>query len=224
MRTIAANNTIKSNTLTEIFSVSGWLMFLLAVVAGCLNVYLVQEFVLTDDVYYNTLGERLAYERIEKMLAEQREWSWLGYAFIPVMVFLQTLVISLCLVTGVIFSYAKVSFKRIFGMVLKVIALIAVIRLLPSLVLLFQDIQVLDDLFTSDWYSMLALVGRDNIATWLHVPLASLNVFHLLLLLGLLAGMRHLSDKPTRRMALISYGCGTLLWWVGLMYVQVSLG
>lgn len=224
MRTITAPKTGLPPTLTEFFAVSGWLLFLLAVVAGCLNIYLIQEIILSEEVYHNTLGERMAYERIEKLISQQQEWSWLGYAMIPVGVMLQTLAISLCLITGVVFSYAKVSFKALFGMVLKVIAIISVVRLLPTLVLLFQDVQVVDDLMKIDWYSMLALFGRDNVPAFLHVPLAALNLFHLLFLAGLLAGLRYLTDKPTTNLALISYGCGTLLWWLALMYVQVSMG
>lgn len=199
-------------------------MLLLAVVAGGLNVYLVQEFVLTEEVYHNTLGERMAYDRIDKMLSQQQKWSWLAYALIPLGVFLQTFATSLCLLTGVVFSTAKVSFRRIFGMVLRVVAVVMVIRLLPTLVLLLQDVQVIDDLLTSDWYSALALLGRDNVPAWIHVPLAALNLFHLLLLAGLFAGLRYLMDKDTGNLALIGYGCGTLLWWLALMYIQVSIG
>ena len=57
-------------------------MLLLAVVAGGLNVYLVQEFVLTEEVYHNTLGERMAYDRIDKMLSQQQKWSWLAYCIL----------------------------------------------------------------------------------------------------------------------------------------------
>lgn len=224
MRTITAPNTNPSASIAEFFSVSAWLMLLLAIVAGCLNVYLVQEFVLTEEVYYNTLGERMAYERIDKMLVQQQAWSWLAYAFIPLSVILQTFAISLCLLTGIVFSSTKVSFGRIFGMALKVIAIVMVIRLLPTLVLLIQEVQVMDDLLASDWYSVLALFGRDNVPAWIHIPLAALNLFHLLLLAGLLAGLRYLVDKPAGTLALISYGCGTLLWWLALMYVQVSMG
>jgi hypothetical protein len=90
--------------------------------------------------------------------------------------------------------------------------------------LIFQDVQVIDDLLKTDWYSSLALFGRDNVPVWLQIPLSAVNLFHLLLLLGLVAGLRHLTDKTTRNLGLISYGCGTLLWWLALMYVQVNLG
>lgn len=209
----------------EVFSGSGWLMFILTVTVGCLNIFLVQEYILTEEVYQNTLGERLAYDRIEKMLAGQREWSWVVYAFVPVAVLLQIFAISVCLMTGVVLSYRKISYKRLSKMVLSVVAVVSVVRLLPTFVLFVQEIEVLDDLLTSDWYSMLALVGRDNVASWLQVPLAALNAFHLLLLLGFMAGMRYLiTDKTTQRYALIGYGGGTLLWWVCLMYVQLSFG
>jgi hypothetical protein len=109
-------------------------------------------------------------------------------------------------------------------MVLKVVAIIMVIRLLPILVLIFQDVQVIDDLLKTDWYSSLALFGRKNVPNWLQIPLSAVNLFHLQLFAGLVTGLRYLTDKTTRNLALISYGCGTLLWWLVLMYVQVSMG
>ncbi|MBC6993954.1 hypothetical protein QWY85_09865 [Neolewinella lacunae] len=224
MRTLTAPNVDQPKIVAEFFSVASWLLFLLAVMAGVLNVYLVQEVLLSEEVFHNTLGERMAYERIEKMMTEQRAWSWLGYAILPLAVLLQTLVISISLITGVVFSYAKVGFKALFGMVLRVVAIISVLRLLPTVVLIFQDIQVLDDLLRSDWYSLLGLLGRDNVSAFLHVPLAALNLFHLFFVLGLFMGMRYLADKGTTQLALVSYSCGTLLWWLALMYVQVSIG
>jgi hypothetical protein len=214
----------EADFVTELFSVSGWLMFLLAVVAGFLNLYLLQEFVLTDEVYHNSLGERLAYDRIEKMLDGQRTYFWVAYAFIPVGVLLQVLAISICLMTGVVISFAKVGFKQIFRTTLTVVAIITVLRLLPTLVLLFQDVSVLDDLLDTDWYSLLALFGRDHVVGWLQVPLTALNIFHLLLVVGLVVGMHYLSSKTTVWIALVCYAGGTLLWWVCLMYLQVSFG
>ncbi len=52
-----------------------------SIAAGALNIYLLQEFILTDEVYHNTLGERLAYDRIERMLDGQQRYVWIAYAF-----------------------------------------------------------------------------------------------------------------------------------------------
>jgi hypothetical protein len=71
----------------------------------------------------------------------------------------------------------------------------------------------MDDLLTSDYYSLLALVDRDSVAPWLQVPLAAVNVFHLFLIAGLIMGLRHLSKGSTSWAAVVSYGGGTLLWW-----------
>ncbi|SEP89750.1 hypothetical protein SAMN05444359_103178 [Neolewinella agarilytica] len=195
-------------------------MFFLAVAAGFLNIYLLQEFILTDEVYHNTLGERLAYDRIEKMLDGQRAYAWIAYALIPLSVLLQVLAISVCLMTGVVLSLSKLKFKQVFRVTLTMVSIISVFRLIPVLVLLIQGVTVMDDLLTSDYYSLLALVDRDSVAPWLQIPLAAVNVFHVLLIAGLIAGLRYFSNNSTSWAAVVGYGGGTLLWWVGLMYVQ----
>lgn len=224
MLTLSTPRLDGKNFLTELFSVSGWLMLLIAVLAGFLNLYLVQEFILTDEVFHNTLGERLAHDRIEKMLDGRNAYNWIGYALIPVGVFLQVLAVSFCLMVGIVFSAAKVSFKRIFKVALVSIGVISVFRLIPVLVLLFRDVQVIDDLLTSDWYSLLGLIGSENAVTWLHVPLAALNIFHLLLVLMLFGGLQQYMKQFPRQAAMLGYVAGTVLWWVCLMYVQVSMG
>lgn len=224
METLSTSEIGKNSFLSDLFSISGWLMFFLAVVAGFLNIYLLQEFILTDEVYHNTLGERLAYDRIEKMLDGQRAYSWIGYAFVPLVVLLQVLAISVCLMTGVVLSLAKLTFKQVFRVTLTMVGVVSILRLIPVLVLLVQGVTVMDDLLTSDYYSLLALVDRDSVAPWLHVPLAAVNVFHVLLIAGLIAGLRYFSNGSTSWAAMVGYGSGTLLWWVCLMYVQVSFG
>ncbi|WP_090165666.1 hypothetical protein [Neolewinella agarilytica] len=220
METLFTSQTDKNNFLSDLFSVSGWLMFFLAVAAGFLNIYLLQEFILTDEVYHNTLGERLAYDRIEKMLDGQRAYAWIAYALIPLSVLLQVLAISVCLMTGVVLSLSKLKFKQVFRVTLTMVSIISVFRLIPVLVLLIQGVTVMDDLLTSDYYSLLALVDRDSVAPWLQIPLAAVNVFHVLLIAGLIAGLRYFSNNSTSWAAVVGYGGGTLLWWVGLMYVQ----
>ena len=199
-------------------------MFFLAIAAGFLNIYLLQEFILTDEVYHNTLGERLAYDRIEKMLDGQRAYAWIAYALIPLSLLLQVLAISVCLMTGVVLSLSKLTFKQVFRVTLTTVSVVSVFRLIPVLVLLIQGVTVMDDLLTSDYYSLLALVDRDGVAPWLQVPLAAVNVFHVLLIAGLIAGLRYFSNNSTSWAAVVGYGGGTLLWWVGLMYLQVSFG
>jgi hypothetical protein len=211
--TLLTSKTNKNSFLVDLFSILGWLMFFLAVAAGALNIYLLQEFILTDEVYHNTLGERLAYDRIERMLDGQQRYVWIAYAFIPLSVLLQVFAISVCLMTGVVLSFSKLTFKQVFRVTLTMVGVVSILRLIPILVLLIQGVTVMDDLLTSDYYSLLALVDRDSVAPWLQVPLAAVNVFHLFLIAGLIMGLRHLSKGSTSWAAVVSYGGGTLLWW-----------
>ena len=32
------------------------------------------------------MGEQMAYERIEEMLAFQNKWQWIGYIFLPIFI------------------------------------------------------------------------------------------------------------------------------------------
>lgn len=57
-----------------------WLIYSAFLVA--IN-YLVQSFLITNDVLYQSLGEQLSYERIDQLLVVQQKWAWLGYLILP---------------------------------------------------------------------------------------------------------------------------------------------
>lgn len=44
---------------------------------------IVNAFILTDAVYYRSLGEQLTADRIRAVLALQEQYAWIGYALTP---------------------------------------------------------------------------------------------------------------------------------------------
>ena len=218
------------NSLTDFMTRSGWTGFALAVAAGLANIWIVQEYVLTEAVYYNTLGERMAAERIAQVLSAQAKWQWVSYALVPILLILQGFLVSLCMLAGAVALYWKLPFGRLFGRVMQVLGITAVLRLIPTAVLLFKDVRVLEDALYNDWYSLLGLLGRDTVPEWLHAPLMGLNLFHLIFVLLLtLATWLLRQDSTTTwtwgrtlRFVLATYGSGIILWWLVLVFLQVN--
>ena len=218
------------NGLADFLTRSGWTGFALAVAAGLVNIWIVQEYVLTEAVYYNTLGERMAAERIGEMLSAQDRWQWVSYVLVPVLLLMQGFLVSLCILAGAVALYWKLPFRRLFGRVMQVLGITAVLRLIPTAVLLFKDVRVLEDALYSDWYSLLGVLGRDTVPEWLHAPLLGLNLFHLIFVLLLTLAVWLLRQDSTTtwrwgrtlRFVLATYGSGILLWWLVLVFLQVN--
>ena len=79
-----------------------------------------QYFILTDDMYFNSWGEQIAYERIEEMVNNQKQNAWIGYVIIPLLATIQIFLITICLSIGVLLKNDKVSFEKLFTLVTKV--------------------------------------------------------------------------------------------------------
>ena len=76
------NKPLKNHTYTT-FPFSKPLYFIGFCLLMILTNYITKEFLTTEEMYHATLGEQLSYDSIEKMLALQEKWQWVGYAAIP---------------------------------------------------------------------------------------------------------------------------------------------
>ena len=225
MSTIATHHPNHS-LLRDYFSLSAWGMFAFSCVVHIIVLFIQQEYVLTNTVYYNTLGEQLTVERIDAFLQTRQKWAWLGYVIIPLTVGLQALLISICLGTGAILLDYKVRFGALFGMVVKALAIFAVGRVLFMLVALFTEVRNLDDLLQADVFSLLGWIGKDGIPDWLLYPLSVVNVFEVLFWLLLAGGMGYLLQRRWLRMigfVAATYGIGLLLWMLFIVFLQLNL-
>ncbi len=225
MSTVATSHTDYS-FFRDYFSRSAWGMFAFSCIAYMIVLYIQQEYVLTNTVYYNTLGEQLTIERIDAFLQTRQKWAWLGYAIIPLTVFLQALFISICLGTGAILLDYKVRFGALFGMVVKALVVFAVGRVLFMLVALLTEVRTLDDLLRADVFSLLGWIGKDGIPDWLLYPLSVVNVFEVLFWLLLAGGMGYLLQRRWTNLigfVAATYGIGLLLWMLFIVFLQLNL-
>lgn len=219
--------TYPPNTLfRDFFSIRAWLLFAFSCVSYALVLHIQQKYVLTEQVYYNTLGEQLTIERIDTFLRARADWAWLSYALIPLVLFLQALLVSICLATGAILLDYKIKFGVLFGMVVKAAVIYTVGKLMYMMVVQFTDIETIEDLLKADVFSLLGWVGADAVPTWLHYPLSVVNVFELGFWLLLAVGMGYLLEKQwTKMLGFIAatYGVGLLVWVLFIVFLQLNM-
>ncbi len=217
---------IVKNGLTAFYQQPAWGMYLLTCLLYVLVTLAQQTFVLTDAVYYETLGEQLTRESIAGLLEAQDRWAWVTYALIPVSIFLQVLLITCCLNIGAILLDYPVGFRSLFGMVIKAVSIFALGKLAYTVVLLGFDIRSLEDLFRADVFSLLGLVGKQNVPDWLVYPLNVVNVFEVFFWLALAGGLMLLIGRSFRSMLAFvagTYGAGLIVWTLLIVFLQLTL-
>lgn len=209
-----------------LFSLSPWTSLGLALLISGILVFLQQEVLLTDSLYFNSLGEQMAYERIEELIARQQQYKWLAYAMLPVVTLLQVFLITLCLNVGTVLYEYKPGFRQLFGMVARATVLMAVAGSLQIIPLVITPIETLDQLTQLDWFSLAALFSGMELPLWLLLPLKMLNLILLLTLLVLAGGMHWLTGRPYGKMLGFvtgTYGTGMVLLVLLLVFLQLNM-
>ena len=223
---VTAINYRQNTFLGNFFTIRAWILFAFSCVAYALVLHIQQKYVLTEQVYYNTLGEQLTIERINTFLQQQRKWAWLSYALIPVVLLVQALLVSICLATGAILLEYKIKFGTLFGMVIKAAIIYAIGKLVYMTAIQFTEVRTMEDLLKADVFSLLGWVGAHNVTPWLQYPLSVVNVFEVGFWLLLAGGMGYLLQKRWVQMigfVAATYGVGLVVWVLFIVFLQLNL-
>ena len=207
-------------------SSNNWLVFVLVCTTYLLASVILNEFILVDELYYHSLGEQLAYERIEELLNNRQKWIWIQYAFIPFSVIIKIFFITLCLNVGFLMSSYQISFKNIFKTALKAELIFAMAAVLNITIFYFvADVRSLDDLHRMNWLSILNILDTSSLKPWLLYPLGLINVYELIycgfLVIGT-ASILNISTKKSFGPVAGSYFSALFIWALTITLIQVS--
>ena len=197
-------------------------ILLLLIIALYLFVFLSNYLLISDNLYFSSLGEQLSYEQIEKLLQQGKKYEWLGYVLLPVLTLIKLALIASCLSVGVLLVSNRFAFKQLFG-----VALVAeFVFLVPTLlkILWFTFVQTDYDLQDLQYFyplSALNFFEAKSLQTWWLYPLQTFNVFEIIYWVLLIQGVEKIF--PTAGLsAWVSYGTGLVLWMAVIMFVSVS--
>jgi len=212
---------------------NGWILFLVLCLVNALLAFSFNYLFVSDILYYQTYGEQLALSRIDKMVELSEKWEWLGYVFIPIILFIRVAFTSLCLYIGIFFVEIDLKFSKLFKIALLsefVFFLSGFAKLIVFI--FFKEVSTLNDLqFTP--FSLLNIFDKNAIDPLFVHPLGMLNIFNLVYFLVLASMLKDLINegKETQiqkyggalKMVFSSYGSGLLLWVVLVMFLTLNL-
>lgn len=205
---------------------NGWKYFLLLAVFYVLISFAINYLFLTDGLYYQSLGEQLATERIAKMIEVSQKWQWLGYIFLPIIILIRVCFTAICIYIGCFLANIKVRFNELFKIALLadfVFVLAGIIKLV--ILIFFKDISTINDLQFQP-LSLLELFDRISVDTLFIYPLSLISVFELLywwVLAVLLSTIINKSFGASLKAVASSYGIGLLFWVLFVMFLTVNL-
>lgn len=201
--------------------------FALFCLAAITVAYFGNIILINDDLYFDYFGEQLTYDRIVSQIEISKEWNWVGYAIIPLIYLLKFFIVAICLYTGVLLAGYSLNFNKLFhvAMFSEFVFLIVPVIKLVWFGIFFTD-YTLEDLQYFSPLSLLSVVNRDSIESWLAYPLQLINVFELVYWFFLAYGLYSLTnERYSKMLGLVasSYGAGLLLWVVFVVFLSVSI-
>jgi hypothetical protein len=206
---------------------NAWVVFALLCLGYVTTSYIQDTIILTNDVYYNTLGEQLTIERIDAMLEKQAEWKWISYLLTPFAIFFQVLLITLSLNCGTILMNYKIDFQTLFVLILKSSTTFLMSKIAITFILLFTKIRVVDDLMSINKFALSGFIyDKVNIPKWLNYPFSLINIFEFTFWLLLSLGISRLlqkSFKSSLSFVAMTYGLGLLIWITFIIFLQLNL-
>lgn len=208
---------VKYNTWNYFLLISGINVLLTLIISYLFN---------SEELYYQSFGEQMAANRIDKMIELSFKWQWIGYAFIPIVVFIRISFTSLCLYTGCFLVNLKVRFKELFNLAL-LADFIFILAGLTKLVMLifFKEVNTLEDLQFQP-LSLLELFDRKTVDVIFIYPSSMISIFELLYWLTLTWLLTRINELPfgsSLKTVASSYGSGLLLWVLFVMFLTVNL-
>ena len=203
------------------------LNFLLLILITLIITFCSKYFLMSDDLFYNSYSEQFARSQIELILAQNKEWEWLGYVLIPIVCLIKCLLTSLCLSLGIFFITNRFDFKNIFSVsvVAEFVFLIpAVIKILWFIFV--QPTYTLQDLQLFYPLSALNIFEPKLLEPWLLYPLQVFNVFEVIywVVLAYLLS-KELPDLDMNRsfgLVMSSYGSGLMIWIALVMFLTIT--
>jgi hypothetical protein len=211
---------------TPIVEANSWLLFGVLVALYALLTWIQSKFLVTDQMYFQELSEQLAYERIEKMLETKDRYAWISYVFLPIFLLLRIFYTTLCVYAGVYFQDWKLSFRKVW----RVVLFADMVWLLPALIKVvyfsLQTDYTLTEMQNFYPYSLLALFDVKSLDKWLVYPIYIVNFLELSYMMVLAYGLKYYFQKSYQQILLLvvsSYGVGVLLWVTLISFLTKSI-
>lgn len=210
-----------------------WALYLIIIMFGIISAFSIQYLFIEDHLYYQTFGEQITFDQIDKMLQISKNYYWLGYVFVPFIILIRVFFTTIFLYIGIFFTNLKINFSKIFKIAL-LADFVFILSGLAKLVILifFKEVSTLEDLqFTP--LSIMELLDYDAVDPLFIYPLSLLNIFELLyflVLAWLLIGIineaneeRPVNFGKSLQLVTASYGSGLLLWVLVVMFITLNI-
>lgn len=166
--------------ISWLLNINKVIYYLIICVISILVAYAINKVLYTDDLYYASLGEQYTIEQIKNALDWGNTWKIVGYFLIPIIILIRILYTAFCFQLGNLFQEKNWNFEELFNISLKADIMIVFNQIFGFYYFAISgDYNTIEDLGVN-FFSVLRLVGKENIPDWLVFAYNSINIFEFL--------------------------------------------
>lgn len=202
-------------------------LFFILITLGLSLSFYINQYLLTDHVFYTHFSEQYSYTRIGQMLEFRGKWLWVTYLLTPVITFFKILIPASLVYLGFYLSNLKYPFSD----VLKACVIAEFVCLLPvfTKILWFEFVEpsfTLEEFNSFYPLSLFSLFGSSLLEKWFHYPFKALNVFEIgywFALAGSLAFGLGQEFNQMLRIVVFYYGSYFVCWILFVVFISLSI-
>lgn len=188
--------------------------------------YAIQHVIISDELIFDSLADQISYERIVEFLDEGKNWKWLSYALLPLIVSIKIFVVATCFKTGNLFLNTDIPFGRF----LSIVTNGEFVFVIPTCIkfvwyAFFSSSFSLQDLQYFSPLSIFSLFNPAEVEPWLMYPLQLLNLFEVAYWCVLAWQLKSIFGKDFSDclgFVASTYGLGLFVWVIFVMFLIVS--
>lgn len=207
---------------------NNWLHYLLLVFIFLFFSYIFSNALQTDEFIRSSLSGQYSNEIISNYLESRKNWAWLSYVFVPLLILLRTSIIAFLMQMAVFFidPEDETSFAKFWSVTLSaewITVLLIGFRFFYFTVIDTQ--YTLEELQTYTPGTLADIYDTSSLENWSAYPLGLLSIWELLYWLVLVFGIHEILKTDFFKswaVVLASYGLGLLIWVGFVMYLLIT--
>ncbi len=202
-------------------------LFFLLILSSILSMFILQEFIVSEDVYFDHFSESLPLDRVTEILHFQEKWWWVNYLTVPVIYLIKFSFLALWLLTGTVFMGFNTSYKKLFNATIlaEFVAFIPIFTKLIWFGFIKTDFNLTEiQLFNP--FSLISFFDIETLEPWLVYPIQSVSLLELVYISVLAFGIREAirQDYDTSlRFTFITYLTGLVVWIIFVTFLTINL-
>lgn len=200
------------------------LLILLVIIVN-INIFIVNNYIFVDELYYSSYSEILPIDLIKKNIELKNTYTWLSYIISPIIEIIKIYFAVFCLIIGSYIKFGKSNLKPITKIVFTSHFILLLYNALRTVFLFIFEFQNISEILNFFPLSLLSILNLTQELEYLRYPFAVLHIFELLFWFSisyLLKPITNFNFIKNFIFLMKTYGIGLFVWINLMIFITIN--